>query len=236
MSSEICSQYNIKQTFTVAYHPESNGVVERTNRKILDVVRPVVNNLQDNWGDWLQVTACINSSINESTGKSPLYILYSVDKRLPYDLLASRRKPVYNIDDYASQQLQVFSDIPVNVRNKLEASRAEMIAKQHKRAEEAIINPGDSVMVRLPERNSKLSPKFVGPRLVIRKLYGNKYEVHDPLLDTVDVVYSDRLKKIRARPEPGLVDCAGLDIAVVRTPNTPDSNAISHSYNLRSRH
>ncbi len=56
-------------------------------------------------------------------------ILYSVDKRLPYDLLGSRRKPVFNIDDYASQQLQVFSDIHANVRNKLEASRAEMIAK-----------------------------------------------------------------------------------------------------------
>ncbi len=98
MSTEICSQYNIKQTFTVAYHPESNELVERANRKILDALPPVVNNLQDNWEDWLpQVTACMNSSINESTGKSPHYIMYGVDKRLPYDLLASRRKAVYNI-------------------------------------------------------------------------------------------------------------------------------------------
>ncbi len=135
MLAEICSQYNIKQTFRVAYHPQSNGLVEKANRKILDALRPVVNNLQEIWEDWLpQVSACINSSINKSTAKSPHYILYGVDKRLPYDLLASRRKAVYNIDDYASQQLQVFSDIHANVRNKFEASRAEMIAKQHKRA------------------------------------------------------------------------------------------------------
>ncbi len=130
MLSEICSQYNIKQTFTVAYHPESNGLVERANRDTLDALWPVVNNLQDNMEDWLpQVTACINSSIKKSTGKSPHYILYGVNKRLPYDLLASRREPVYNIDDYASQQIQVFSDIHANVRNKLEASSADMIAK-----------------------------------------------------------------------------------------------------------
>ncbi len=31
--SKICSQFGIKQTFTAAYHPASNGLVERANRK-----------------------------------------------------------------------------------------------------------------------------------------------------------------------------------------------------------
>ena len=48
---EICIQFKIKQTFTVAYHPASNGLVERTNRKILDVLRPVVNGFLENWED-----------------------------------------------------------------------------------------------------------------------------------------------------------------------------------------
>ena len=39
---EICSQYNIKQTFTMTYHPSSNGLVERANRKTLDVLLPVM--------------------------------------------------------------------------------------------------------------------------------------------------------------------------------------------------
>ena len=119
------------------------------------------------------------------------------------------------------------------------------MAKQHKNAVLVTIKVGDTVMVRLPERNSKLSPKFVGPRLVVRQLHGNKFEVHDPFLNTVDVVHSDRLKKTRARTEPWLVDCADLDNAIVRTPNTTslnttDRNAVStnnasHGYNLRSR-
>ena len=29
---EICKQFQIKQTFTVAYHPASNGLVERANK------------------------------------------------------------------------------------------------------------------------------------------------------------------------------------------------------------
>ncbi len=33
--ADIGSQYNIKQTFITAHHPASNGLVERTNRKVL---------------------------------------------------------------------------------------------------------------------------------------------------------------------------------------------------------
>ncbi len=80
--SEICSQFGITQTFTVAYHPASNALVERANRKILEVLRPIVNEL-DNWEDWLpHVAASLNSSVNDSTGISPHYILFGVEKRL----------------------------------------------------------------------------------------------------------------------------------------------------------
>ncbi len=48
---EICKHFNIKQTFTVTYHPLSNGLVERANRKILDVLRPIVGRQVGTWED-----------------------------------------------------------------------------------------------------------------------------------------------------------------------------------------
>ena len=227
--AEICSAYNIKQTFTVAYHPSSNGLVERTNRKILETLRPVVKDLYENWEDWLpHVAACINGSVCESTGKSPHYILYGVDKRLPYDLLTGPTKPVYNIDNYADQHLHVFSKIHKQVREKLLASRAEMMAQQHKRAVPVQIQVGDNVMVQAPIRNSKLAPKFFGPRLVVSRLHGNKFGVLDPVQNTTEIVHSDRLKKTRAQTDTG--DCADLP-----TDNSANSTNPPHTYNLRSR-
>ncbi len=88
--AEICSKFRITQTFTAAYHPASNGLVERANRKILEVLRPIVNDLLDNWEDWIpHVAASINSSVNDYTEKSPHYMLFEVEKRLYYDLLTS---------------------------------------------------------------------------------------------------------------------------------------------------
>ncbi len=130
--SKICSQFGIKQTFTAAYHPVSNGLVERANIKILEVLRPIVNELLDNWEDWLPHAATSpNSSVYDSTGKSPHYILYGVEKRLPYDLLTSRQHPVYNTDNYTQQQSHVFGKIHSSIRSKLIATKTEMIANQH---------------------------------------------------------------------------------------------------------
>ncbi len=124
---EICKQFGIKQCFTVNYYPTSTGLVEHANRKILDVLRPVVSGLQHTWEDWLAYDAAsINSRVCESTGQSPHYILFDFEKRLPYDLLSSSHSCVYNIDDYAKRQLQVFSDIHSNVRERLQDTSEDM--------------------------------------------------------------------------------------------------------------
>ncbi len=39
------SQYNIKQTFITAHHPAFNGLVERTNRKVLEIIRHFAGHL-----------------------------------------------------------------------------------------------------------------------------------------------------------------------------------------------
>ncbi|MPC33079.1 hypothetical protein E2C01_026419 [Portunus trituberculatus] len=107
--TKVCAKYNIKQTFTVAYHPSSNGLIERANRKILEALRHVVTSLHDN----PQVAACINGS-----------------------------------------HLRVFIDIHKKVREKLLASRNEMMQQQHKRAA-PITFKGDTMMLQMPLRESK---------------------------------------------------------------------------------
>lgn len=68
--------------------------MERANINILEAPRHVVTSLHDNLKDWIpQVVTCINVSVNESASKTPHYILYGIDKRSPYDLLARPSKP-----------------------------------------------------------------------------------------------------------------------------------------------
>ncbi len=161
---ETCSQFGITQAFTVAYHPASNGIVERTNRKILDVLRPIVGSLLEAWEDWLpQVAATINAMVCESTGQFLHFVVFGVEKRLPHDLLSSRQPPVYDVENYAKIQLNTFANIHQEVTAKLIQTSEDRTAKQHRTANPASFQVGDTVMSLAPERHSKLSPKFNGP-------------------------------------------------------------------------
>ena len=233
MLEEICNQFRIKQTFTVTYHPASNGLVERTNRKVLDILRPVVNGFLENWEDWLpHVAASINSSICESTGQSPYFILYGVEKTLPYDLLSSPQAPVYNVDDYAKCQLKVFADTYASVTERLKAAKTAMMEQQHRIASPVTLKVGDSVMIQVPERHAKLAPKFVGPRRVVERMHGNKFRVLDPLSNTLEVVHCDRLKQTSVQPTLDLGEPSAPP-EIVESRN--DVGSPTHDYNLRSR-
>ncbi len=85
---DICTQFHIQQIFITSHHPTSNGLVERTNWKILEVFRHLAGHLQETWEYWLSpVAASINGSANSSIGKTTLYILFWSEKRLPCDVL-----------------------------------------------------------------------------------------------------------------------------------------------------
>ncbi len=71
--ADICTHYNIKQTFILVHHPSSNGLVERTNRLLLEILRHLAGNMHETWEDWLsQVSTSINGSVNSSTKKTPI--------------------------------------------------------------------------------------------------------------------------------------------------------------------
>ncbi len=118
--------------------------MERANRKILDVLQPVVNGFLETWEDWLPHNAAtINCNVCESTGRTPYFILYGMEKKLPYGMLCSPQKPVYNVDDYAKCQLKVFSDTYKGVTDRLKASKTATNSQQHQRSSPVNINIGD---------------------------------------------------------------------------------------------
>ena len=237
----ICQQYNIKQTFITAYHPASNGLVERTNRKVLEILRHVAGQFQASWQDWLpHVAACINGSVNASTGKTPHYVVFGSEKRLPYDLLVQPRRPVYSLDDYAQNQLRALQMIHDSVRRNLQESRAEMLHRQHAKATPVSFQKGDVVFKSAPERQSKLTPKFIGPFVITDSMQGNKFRIFNPATKTSEVVHSDRLKRSDILvPASSLPSSAPVSTsATTSIPCTAATNPATsrpHTYNLRPR-
>ncbi len=239
---EICSQFNVTQTFTVAYHPVSNGLVERANRKILEALHPIVGRFNGTWENWLpQVEATINAKVCESTGQTPHFIVFGKQKGLPYDLLSSQQPPAYDPEAYAQIQLATFATIHKEVAERLKHPSEVRTAKQHRSARPVSFLEGDVVMLAAPDRQSKLSPKFSGPYKITHVMGGNKYRIFNSDKACHEVIHSDRSKPTAVAPMQGSsspdVSPASVlsDFTAVSLPSSPDFASPSHGYNLRPR-
>src|SRR3984957_5040942 len=66
---------NTKLALSTAFHPQTDGQTERTNRTLEQYLQAFVNYKQDNWAHLLPVAEfTINNAKNASTGFSPFYL------------------------------------------------------------------------------------------------------------------------------------------------------------------
>jgi transposase InsO family protein len=49
----ICKLFNIDKIRTTAYHPESNGALERTHKTLTSYLRCFCDTKLNNWDEWL---------------------------------------------------------------------------------------------------------------------------------------------------------------------------------------
>ena len=86
MMSTLCNFYNIKKVNILPYHPQGNGLAERTIRRLLDVMRLTIGNADPNWNVRLpMIQHSLNTAIHQSIKMSPYQALFGLTPRQPFD-------------------------------------------------------------------------------------------------------------------------------------------------------
>ena len=77
-----------KEDSHVTYHPQGNGMVERFNRTLLDMLSATVGSHPSNWEHNIRkVCLAYKSSVHSSTGYSPFFLMFGQQVKLPVDLM-----------------------------------------------------------------------------------------------------------------------------------------------------
>src|SRR5262245_25476247 len=79
----LMKKLDIHLRMSTAYHPETDGSSERSNKTAIESLQQYVNVRQTDWANHLiHIEMAMNNSTNATTTKTPTELLYGVPIRL----------------------------------------------------------------------------------------------------------------------------------------------------------
>lgn len=172
---ELCELANVKKTRTTPYHPMGNGMVERFNQTLINMLGTLETSQKSDWKSYVApLVNAYNSTKNETTGYSPHYLMFGWHPRLAVDAylgLDKQSDRIYSRENYA-QKLRKRLQFAYKVAAKeAEKNQGRYKGYYDRKVRESTLEVGDRVLVRnvgLKGKN-KLADKWEqDPYIVIK--------------------------------------------------------------------
>jgi hypothetical protein len=183
---EFCNSIVTKTVFASIYHPQSNGVVERANGKILSAIKKrLLDDKKGKWADQLpEVIWALNTTKTRATGFTPFRLMYGSEAMTSQELKhgSPRTSPTAtpDVDELTSKDL-IDGDrvLALETLNKYQAHTKAWRDNTDIQRE---FKEGDLVLTRTirTESRGKLEPKWEGPYIIKTKTSPNAYRLTSP--------------------------------------------------------
>lgn len=184
------------QSFNTAYHPQTNGALERFHGTLRDHVRMYHTRKLKNWDSIIPLAIiCHNTSLNSSTGFTPYELLFGFKPRPFFSL---KTIPEYTASDYLkdlNERLRVARDVATENVQKMKEKAKERYDGRIKNL--ASFDLGDKVMLRVPNPNN-LDCKWEGPYEIVRVGFNENYMIRKSGRN--QLVHANRLRPFEIKP------------------------------------
>lgn len=153
---QVLSQLNIKHEVSSAYHPESQGALERFHQTLKSMLRTFCAQSEKEWDEGLPLLLfAVRETQQESLGFSPAELVFGHTVRGPLKLLKEKMmgcesSDVTNILDYVSSFRERLHRVCELARASMASVQAKMKTRFDKKAVARSFNQGDMVLVLLP--------------------------------------------------------------------------------------
>ncbi|WP_316399454.1 DDE-type integrase/transposase/recombinase [Bradyrhizobium sp. 33ap4] len=181
LMQEILRLSHTQHRRTTAYHPQTNGLTERLNKTIGDMLAMYVDIEHKTWDEILPyVTFAYNTAIQETTGYTPFHLVYGREPTTMLDAMLPHQ-PDPEIDLDAIRISERAEEARQLARVRIQQQQSRDAHRYNLRRREVRFAPGDLVWVWSPIRRRGLSEKllkrYFGPYKVLRPVGDLDYEV-----------------------------------------------------------
>ena len=175
----VCHMCGVRHAYTTAYHPQANGAVERTNRRILDSLRRLLVSSPNL--SWVELLPCVQFLLNDAQGVTSLSPNEAVFGRPLFFLTDDVSEPGPRSVPSAEQWVESRKQQIERLRKELSTERDRQKTTYDRSRSEANFLVGDLVWVNQSRDANKLAPRWFGPAKVTRVFSSNVLEVEvDP--------------------------------------------------------
>ncbi len=176
---------NVKKVYTTPYRPQTDGLTERFNKTLAQMLTMYSNRRQSNWDDILNwVLLAYRTSRQVSTRETPFFMTYGRDAFLPLNrIYQSQLDEPYTPDEWTEKLLldlkEAFAVAEINAKT----ARAAQERNYNAGREPIIFNIDSLVWYYHPKKIKgqvqKLSNLWTGPFKVVKQLSANVYTLED---------------------------------------------------------
>lgn len=181
---QVMHELGIKQVKSSAYHPESQGALERFHQTLKTMIKTYC---LDNGKDWDEgvplLLFAVREVVQESLGFSPFELVFGHEVRGPLKMLKEHwleEDTKYHLLDYVSSFKERLLKACSMAKENLAATQKKMKVWYDRKVCKRGFQRGDKVLVLLPVHGQPLQTEYYGPCVVDRKVSEVDYVVNTP--------------------------------------------------------
>ena len=186
LSQQVMHELGITQYKSSAYHPESQGALERFHQTLKNMMRSYCFEFQRDWDEGVHLLLfAAREAVQESLGFSPFELVFGHRVRGPLQLLKEKwlnnsDKSDLNLLDYVSGFKTRLVRAGEIAKENLKDSQTRMKVWYDRNAKSRVFEPGEKVLVLFPIPGDPLRARYSGPYEIETKLSDVNYVVKTP--------------------------------------------------------
>src|SRR5260370_14891590 len=105
--ASLFERYGTQLKHSTAYHPQTDGQTERTNRTLQEILRSYLSPTQTDWDNWLpSAEIAYNNTYHSSTQQTPHELVYNQHRRSMADFIALATNKPHKAMSTANERIE----------------------------------------------------------------------------------------------------------------------------------
>ena len=148
----LCKLWGVKKTRTTPYHPQGDGITERFNRTLIQMLRTLEPCQKADWKTHLaSLVHAYNCTLHATTGFSPFFLLFGRHPRLPVDMLLGQEdqpgSQPKDLPQYVKEAKERIGKAYDEARTAMDEARQKQKRHYDESARGSTLQVGDCVLV-----------------------------------------------------------------------------------------